>query len=178
MLCVVKIWVSPVFDLILRQNISEEKSLLLERFFKRKNLQVFCLVIPPYQSSSLLQMCCCVFWPCTLHASFSGAGQLLLVLPPWPVMHPSELLPFGGHGEPRSGHQPESQSEQNRKLCPYPSSSSKIQTGSCSEATSLWDGSSDNSRIRLVVRWWWVVREWGCSVSYSHCSFESTVIKS
>lgn len=63
-----------------------EKQLLLERSFKRKNLQVFCLVIQPYQSSSLLQMCCCVFWPCTLHASFYGAGQLLLVLPPWPVM--------------------------------------------------------------------------------------------
>lgn len=87
----VKIWVSPVFDLIPRQNISEEKSLLLESSLQRKNLQAFCCVIPLYPSSSLLQMCCCVFWPHTLRASFDGAGQLLLVLPPWPMM-PSLLL--------------------------------------------------------------------------------------
>lgn len=173
-----KIWVSPVFDLILRQNIREKNSCFWRDPLREKTCRFSALWYNRTRAAACSR-CAAVFFG-HAHSMLPSMGLVSFChfCHPDPWCHPSELLPFGGQGEPRSGHQPESQAGQNRNLWPYPSSSSKIQTGSCSGATSLWDGSSDNSRIRLVVRWWWVVREWGCSVSYSHCSFESTVIKS
>lgn len=66
----VKIWVSPVFDLIPRQNISEEKSLLLESSLQRKKPAGFLLrntTIPEQQPAPDVLLCfLATYTPCFL----------------------------------------------------------------------------------------------------------------